>query len=960
MTKRSVRKFNKNKRHTQKGQIGGSQATLLPVYLPVDKELLESNVWFPLGFPSVSLTDFDDVEKSERTLGAPYSVFVKDEESYKKAIETIKTTEQTITKLQDRPYFDMEFKKMLAEGTAVKYDAEQVWLSWQTYGIELKKMIKNWQRDMKHYLLREVLNSLEQSLQENFNAYMKQLPQLETKVLQDIQPLLTKAQEAQEPYVKEQAKIALPKATADAIEKKVIALQQYFKDEKEYFGKAAEEWQTINASFNHITPLLEWTRFSPETFFSELKDLHAKEVEIATVEANLQTEIPSQSYLENLRNKIKSLETTNDTNDKEEYNKVKQELEGAEAKAKALQEQRTQIESQVPILKQKMDMVRNEMKTTRQQKMQQKMQESLQYFEDQYSSWKNDNIGLLEKTSGDLLLSLQKRAIQKFSQTKSVLEPDTLPPLLAKQQQEIKKAEQAEDAQADAKIALLQKEEQDLVKKDIQEFREKQTEDLAAKSEEDKKKKRKEVESSTTDLQEVINQYEGSLASLKGLSDTVANSLQEASSFDSKIGTAQQQMQTLSVKLEENAKDIEVVRNESAEVKILLSTLNGYKEKVQTYRQSLTAFQGEVKEKIRECEVSEPILNSYQEGIVEKLKRLDSGEDVEAIFLDVGRQLEESRKVANLTKVSLTTLQGKESSLQKEKTAILDLFKKVDEMLEKTKTLSESYGKEKENYLESNLERKQEDLTRKATDDKSLVDTIRITAETSLKQIDQLLTQVPTILELEKPLSTIQTEDGQKLALELTAVLEKVKIQRNNLNEKKSDLTISLQKAISTSKQIQDINSAVKAATSDLETKRDQIVEALNKVKVFHDDLNGSIDVINKSRDGVLEAQQELNDLHDKAKQFRSLIDQAEKVITLSQPQSKNKTEKNNKLIETYRNVANQANAIVQQGGQHAVVETARQIAVDALKTIQELENENTALQQRGGKRKTRKSKNKQ
>jgi hypothetical protein len=240
------------------------------------------------------------------------------------------------------------------------------------------------------------------------------------------------------------------------------------------------------------------------------------------------------------------------------------------------------------------------------------------------------------------------------------------------------------------------------------------------------------------------------------------------------------------------------------------------------------------------------------------------------------------------------------------------------------------------------------------------VDTIRITAETSLKQIDQLLTHVPTILELEKPLSTIETEDGQKLALELTAVLEKVKIQRNNLNEKKSDLTIALQKAITTSKQIQDINSAVKAATSDLETKRDEIVEGLNKVKVFHDDLNGAIDLINKSRDGVLESQKELDDLHDKAKQFRSLIDQAEKVTVLSQPQNKSKTEKNNKLIETYRNVANQANAIIQQGGQHEVVETARQIAVDALNTIQELENENAALQQRGGKRKTRRNKNKQ
>jgi methyl-accepting chemotaxis protein len=540
------------------------------------------------------------------------------------------------------------------------------------------------------------------------------------------------------------------------------------------------------------------------------------------------------------------------------------------------------------------------------------------------------------------------------------LEPGTLPPLLASQQKEIKKAEEIKDAQADAKIALLQKEEQDLVKKDLQEFREKHTVDLAAKLEEEKKKKRKDVESSTTDLQEIINQYQGSLASLKGLSDTVANSLQEASSFDSKLGTAQQQMQTLSEKLEGNAKDIEVVRNESAEVKILLSTVNGYKEKVQTYKQSLTAFQAEIKEKIRECEVSEPILNSYEEGIVEKLKRIDAGEDVEAIFLDVKRQLEESTKVKTLTTNSLTTLKGKEAALQKERGVILDLFKKVDEMLEKTKTLSERYGKEKETFLESNLERKQEDLTRKVTDDKSLVDTIRITAETSLKQIDQLLTHVPTILELEKPLSTIETEDGKKLALELTAVLEKVKIQRNNLNEKKSDLTIALQKAITTSKQIQEINSAVKAATSDLETKRDEIVEGLNKVKVFHDDLNGAIDLINKSRDGVLESQKELDDLHDKAKQFRSLIDQAEKVTVLSQPQNKSKTEKNNKLIETYRNVANQANAIVQQGGQHEVVETARQIAVDALNTIQELENENAALQQRGGKRKTRRNKNKQ
>lgn len=957
MTKRSVRKFNKTKRYNLKG---GSQTTLVPVYLPVDKELLESNVWFPLGFPSVSITNFDDVEKSEREVGAPYSVFVKDEASFKKAVEAIQTAEQTITKLQDRPYFDIEFKKMLTEGAAVKYDAEQVWLSWQTYGIEMKKMIKNWQRDMKHYLLRQVLNSLEQSLQENFNEYMKQLPLLETKVLEDIQPLVTKVQEAQEPYVKEQAAIALPKATADAIDKKVIALQQFFKDEKEYFGKAEEEWKTINSSFNHITPLLEWTRFSPEPFFDKLKDLHAKEVEIATVEANLQSEIPSESYLENLRNKVKGLEATNNTNDKEEYKKVKQDLEGAEAKAKALQEQRSQIEAQVPILKQKMDMVRNGMTTTRDQKIQQKKQEGLQYFEEQYSSWKNDNIGLLEKTSSELLLSLQKRAVTKFTQTRSVLEPGTLPPLLASQQKEIKKAEEIKDAQADAKIALLQKEEQDLVKKDIQELREKHTVDLAAKLEEEKKKKRKDVESSTTDLQEIINQYQGSLASLKSLSDTVANSLQEASSFDSKLGTAQQQMQTLSEKLEGNAKDIEVVRNESAEVKILLSTVNGYKEKVQTYKQSLTAFQAEVKEKIRECEVSEPILNSYEEGIVEKLKRIDAGEDVEAIFLDVKRQLEESTKVKTLTTNSLTTLQGKGAALQKERGVILDLFKKVDEMLEKTKTLSERYGKEKETFLESNLERKQEDLTRTVTDDKSLVDTIRITAETSLKQIEQLLTQVPTILELEKPLSTIATEDGQKLALELTAVLEKVKIQRNNLNEKKSDLTIALQKAITISKQIQDINSAVKAATSDLETKRDEIVEGLNKVKVFHDDLNGAIDLINKSRDGVLESQKELDDLHDKAKQFRSLIDQAEKVTVLSQPQNKSKTEKNNKLIETYRNVANQANAIIQQGGQHEVVETARQIAVDALNTIQELENENAALQQRGGKRKTRRNKNKQ
>ncbi len=956
MTKRSVRKFNKNKRQNLKAQKGGSQTTLVPVYLPVDKELLESNVWFPLGFPSISITNFDDVEKSEREAGAPYSVFVKDEASFKQAVEAIQSAEKTITKLQDRPYFDIEFKKMLTEGSAVNYDAEQVWLSWQTYGIEMKKMIKNWQRDMKHYLLREVLNSLEQSLQENFNEYMKQLPLLENKVLQDIQPLVTKAQEAQEPYIKEQAAIALPKATADAIDKKVIALQQFFKDEKDYFGKAEEEWRTINSSFNHITPLLEWTRFSPEPFFDELKDLHAKEVEIATVEANLQSEIPSESYLENLRNKVKSLEATNNTNDKEEYKKVKLDLEGAEAKAKALQEQRSQIEAQVPILKQKMDMVRTEMSTTRDQKIQQKKQEGLQYFEEQYSSWRNDNIGLLEKTSSELLLSLQKKAVTKFTQTKSVLEPDTLPPLLASQQKEIKKAEEIKDAQADARIALLQKEEQGLVQKDKQEFYEKHTEDLAAKAEEDKKKKRKDVESSTTDLQEIINQYQASLTSLKELSNIVTNSLQEAESFDSKISTSQQQMQTFSEKLEDNAKDIEVVRNESAEVKILLSTLNGYKEKVQTYKQSLSTFQAEIKEKIRECEVSEPILNSYEEGIVEKLKRIDAGENVESVFLDVKRQVEESTKVRDLTKGSLTTLQTKQAALQKEKTVILDLFKKVDEMLEKTKTLSESYGKEKETFLESNLERKQEDLTRKVTDDKSLVDTIRITAETSLKQIDQLLTQVPAILELEKPLSTIETEDGQKLALELTAVLEKVKIQRNNLNEKKSDLTIALQKAITTSKQIQDINSAVKAAaTSDLETKRDEIVEGLDKVKVFHDDLNGAIDIINKSRDGVLESQKDLEDLHDKAKQFRSLIDQAEKVTVLSQPQNKNQTEKNNKLIETYRNVANQANNIVQQGGQHAVVETARQIAEDALKTIQELEQK----QQGGKRRKTRRNKNK-
>ncbi len=956
MTKRSVRKFINSKRQKQKAQKGGSQTTLVPVYLPVDKELLESNVWFPLGFPNISVTNFDDVAKAEREGGAPYSVFVKDEASFKKAVETIQSTEQIITKLQDRPYFDIEFKKMLAEGSAVKYDAEQVWLSWQTYGIELKKMIKNWQRDMKHYLLREVLNSLEQSLQENFNEYMKQLPQLETKILQDIQPLVTKIQEAQEPYIKEQASIALPKAAADAIDKKVIALQEFFKDEKEYFGKAEEEWKTINASFNHITPLLEWTRFSPEPFFNELKDLHAKEVEIATVEANLQSEIPSESYLENLRNKVKSLESTNNTNDKEEYNKIKKDLEGAEAKAKALQEQRIQIESQVPILMQKMDMVRTEMSTKRHEKIQQKKQEGLQYFEDQYSSWKNDNIGLLEKTSADLLLSLQKKAVTKFTQTKSVLQPETLPPDLAKQQQEIKKAEEIKDAQADAKIALLQKEEDVLIQKDKQEFLEKHTEDLAAKSEEDKKKKRKDVESSTTDLQEVINQYQSSLTSLKEIFNIVTNSVQEADSFTSKIGTTQKQLQTLSDKLEGDAKDLEVVRNESAELKILLSTVNGYQVKVQRYKESLIAFQSEIKENIRECEVSKPILNSYQEGIVDKLKRIDSGEDIEAIFLDVKRQLEESTKVRNLTKETYSKIEEKQALLQKEKSAILELFKKVDEMFEKTKSLSESYTKDKETFLESNVERKQENFVRTVTDDKSLADTIRITADTSLKQIEVLLTQVTKILELEMPLSTIETEDGQKLGLELTAVLEKVKIQRNILNEKKSDLTIALQKAMNTSKQIQEINSAVKASANlDLEEKRDEIVESLNKVKVFHNDLNAAIDIINKSKDEVLSAQKELDDLHDKAKQFRSLIDEAEKVTILAEP--KNKTDNNNKLIEAYRNVANQANSIVQQGGQEAVVETAREIAEDALKNIQKLEQENQKIQQGGKRRKTRKSK---
>jgi chromosome segregation ATPase len=315
---------------------------------------------------------------------------------------------------------------------------------------------------------------------------------------------------------------------------------------------------------------------------------------------------------------------------------------------------------------------------------------------------------------------------------------------------------------------------------------------------------------------------------------------------------------------------------------VLVGTIKSYEENIKSYSDSIGMIGSQITEKIADVDKNRTLLTSYENLIVSKLKSVQSAQisegQLNSILEEFQRQVNEATTAKVSAEEAVAELNSKMDALVYIQTTAQTSMTSLEGDVKKAREIFSKYSKEKNVFLHSNIEEKQSNFNSKISSDKSLFANIQSIVQTVKTKTADLSEVINAILTNDIPLSVIKSDDGKKLYPELNSILENVKLYRSKLVRIESEVDTELNKANLASQEIEKLTTQIQSmANSDPSAKRDLLIESLNKLKEFTDILNQSSEKIEKGRDEILTYNYELDDFHDKAKQFRKLIDEADK-----------------------------------------------------------------------------------
>ena len=1047
MPRQSVRK--NSRKYKQKG---GGANTLVPVYFAADTNLIGGTyVWFPVGFPSISIPDFTNPARSTRQLGAPYSVYIMNDETYKQALESITNAEQALPKLIDEVGFktafdnwqryyagekarlEAEFKPIqqgkervdakLAEleATPVKmpntreagqaqldsilgpgfniwgqfykyvgafsmgdqatidsldvgynnwlrmqlgfqkndfdsqyaYKKEEYdrtmnqytmeynkhWSGWQRYAIELKKTIKNWQRDIKHYLLRQIVNNLERATLDLYNQYLTKLPELEKQVQDDINPLIVQGQTAAEEYVREQAILKIPQAFANAIEKKNLFIKGLAEKESSLYVTAEMQWNTINDSFSGVSPKLDWSYFKPKPYLDVVAPLHQQESDIGQALAELMEKVPSQAYINFLRAKLETLTLNKkaaldiqDETSAEKYqlqmDETSKKMEDSIAASQAAEQQKVMLESQQQSIKKQIEDAKVAGgQETRQLEYQNRKMTQIEYFENQYAAWTDTDIDLLQKTATQTLEDMKKKTEEAFQKSQAELQlklknvDAKTQALLQKQKEEAAAAAATEQAKEDARLEQLKKEQAEWeaakaegdklraqqeaayqaaleqAKKDAyyaspeyQAILTKQKQDAAllqfaqvqqqaaAQSAQLQSQSRRDVTQQFVDqLKGEVNMYTDISKKLKDLQTTIQQNAANGQIYLDAYAKVLENIKEVVQLIDKDAETLPPAQDANVRVKPLFVSLQALGGSIQSFKNGASELLSAYTSELEKYSGMDQIMKNYLEGLD---GMIEASAD-EKLYVQNLEQIKQRIGSAEFNRVNISqsydSYAQKTGNVAQQKSVVESASSQINEYATQIRALGESYEGNKSAFVNANITSKKVNLNSAVSAEESQIKKLRdIVSEANAKRAGASAL-ITSIFSYSIPLSTIESEDGKRLYPELESILSNVRIKEGGIETKGQELDTQFQKATEAANQIQAISSALKGiSTIDKVAFRQTLIENLNKIPPYTNIINTASEIIQKNKQDILSIADELSEQAEKAKQFRDLIQKAD------------------------------------------------------------------------------------
>lgn len=880
MPRRSVRKNSRKYR-----QKGGQQTATSSVYIPLDMELLtNASKWFPY----IKLKSFSDVsgqllDVSGQTMdisgqqmdisgqytqssydygyspmmgGAVdkmpfYSMYVNNDNTYHEALENIEALENLLPKVIDKTFFTTEYNRIgqFAYRTReYQADFDKTWTEWQTYAIELNKMLKNWKRDSKHYLLRIILTNVEKALLDNFTDFSNKLPELEKEVQDKIFPILSQAQSDILQY-------KLPEVTKNAIENKYNQIQSYIEKEQTILQSAKDNWDNVNTFFDKVSPIFDWLTFAPPSFFDTLKPLFQKEVDIANAEATLMSNMPSQSVIDNLRLKLDSLKKT--TN-KAEIDATQKKLDESLELVKSSQKQKDQLESEVLSLKQNIQELLENKQSTRKQGISEKISEQYNSFEQQYATWQDQDVLILQQSSKERLEELFKKIQDSFSSI----------------QLKVYSSEKEKQADEDARIQEIKKEieQQGVDDARIEEIKQETLKKTV--STEEINNKLSLVNQGALAIQNGYNVFLSKLNELKEMVKDLPNYLNEATEFTTNFQTILKNAEEIKNNLSLNSETFTIAIDDKAQVESFMISLKTNSENMYIYLESVRPLNEDIKNAILKYDTLNMTLQKYVNDIPNNILKAQDTSKVDEVLNELNRQ-----------DVEIQTAEGEIKNVMIEKGIKLEALKyvqekakisnnSVQEAYNKIKNIFSKYTEEKNTFVDTKKETHKNTLENAHTAEETLFQNLNTLYSGLATKVVELETIVTTISSYDIPLTVINSDDGKELYQELAPLIQEAKNKRAEIVTHKQDAENEFAKAKNAAEKIKALISAGQLLVGT--EKVDELNDNTEQIKSEQDILNTASEIIQEKKQKIEELQSSLEDIRDKAKQFRDFIDRAE------------------------------------------------------------------------------------
>jgi hypothetical protein len=782
------------------------------------------------------------------------------------------------------------YKQEELDRSIAQYNQEygKQWIGWQRYTLALLENVKNLKRDIKHYLLTIVLKNLNSVIDSNWTSYKD-----EKRPILDAISVRTKEYETKYPEI-----------------------EKFIKIERDAFTAAQSEWDKINKTFEKDTPLLEWDIFKPSSYFEPLNPYFLEERNIGL---QLMTNIlvPIDVQVQNMFNQYNQYrwehKQAEQRGDYDEANRLWPLIGQSWQSYKALQyqaySQDSIIAQQAGEFTQKRELLKkaiDNMIFDRISGTPQKRAERLRYFHSKYSEWKDTDISYLTKTETEMLAELQKEAEDSVKKSQAELALK-LQGVQSKVQDYLKKqhndmvAEQAKKkAKENARISKLKKEQEEWEAQRLAAKLKREQEEAAIQAEllrsqqeqqryviaqqEALKQKLQALEKVSSDLQTTYNSFVDSLNQYKKFQQVLPTFFTEAETYFTNYKQVTSQIDSFAKQLEENAKTIDVAKNENASLFVFNATLKGYKDIFDTYKQSITLLDSDVKEKLAKYSPSEEILKQYTNDLTNKLVTAQNASKLDEVLNELTRETKEATTILSNIQNDLVDASTKENALRYLQTSAQTADAGIQDIVKKVNTMLQDYGTEKQAFLQMNIEIKKQTFSSGITSIGSISQSQTDLVNEIIEKANELSERISSIVSNEMDISELTSEDGKALYPELVKEIEKAKQKKGELVSLVKESKDEVLKSSEASSQLSGLSARLQSMDStNKEVYRQALNQIIDQMAPLQESVNKYSDILQNNKRKVVSMKDEITEISEKATQFVNLIKKAEADFKLEQ-----------------------------------------------------------------------------